>query len=53
MAADLGTADGAALAIKRFPDVDILVNNLGVYAPKPFEEISDGDWLAMIGNEFS
>jgi NAD(P)-dependent dehydrogenase (short-subunit alcohol dehydrogenase family) len=27
------------------PDVDILVNNLGIYEPKPFEEISDADWL--------
>jgi NAD(P)-dependent dehydrogenase (short-subunit alcohol dehydrogenase family) len=50
--ADLGTSAGAALAIERFPNVDILVNNLGVYAPKPFEEISDADWLAIIETNF-
>ena len=25
--------------------VDILVNNLGIFEPKPFEEIPDEDWL--------
>lgn len=45
LAADLGTADGAAEAIRRFPDVDILVNNLGIFEVKAFEEIDDGDWL--------
>lgn len=30
---------------KRFPEVDILINNLGIYEPKPFEEIPDEDWL--------
>jgi NAD(P)-dependent dehydrogenase (short-subunit alcohol dehydrogenase family) len=52
LAADLATARGAADAIKRFPDVDVLVNNLGVYAPKPFENISDADWTAMIETNF-
>src|SRR6185437_2667728 len=27
--------------------VDILINNLGVYQPKPFEEITDDDWLQI------
>jgi len=45
LAADLGTAEGAAEAIRRFPDVDILVNNLGIFDPKPFEKISDQEWL--------
>ena len=31
-------------AIERFPAVDILVNNLGIFEPKPFEEIADDDW---------
>lgn len=44
LAADLGTAEGAGLAVERFPDVDILVNNLGIFEPKPFEEIADADW---------
>jgi NAD(P)-dependent dehydrogenase (short-subunit alcohol dehydrogenase family) len=51
-AGDLSTADAAAAAIERFPDVDILVNNLGVYEPKAFEEISDADWLAIIEANF-
>lgn len=34
LVADLGVAAGAMLAIQRFPDVDILVNNLGVYTPE-------------------
>jgi NAD(P)-dependent dehydrogenase (short-subunit alcohol dehydrogenase family) len=52
LVADLGQAAGSTLATQRFPNVDILVNNLGVYAPKPFEEISDADWLAMIETNF-
>jgi len=44
IAADLGTEDGARAVIARFPSVDILVNNLGIFEPKPFEEISDQDW---------
>jgi len=52
LAADLGVAEGAAQAIKRFPDVDILVNNLGVYAPKAFGEITDADWLDIIETNF-
>jgi NAD(P)-dependent dehydrogenase (short-subunit alcohol dehydrogenase family) len=44
LAADLGSADGARTAVQRFPDVDILVNNLGIFEPKPFEQIPDEDW---------
>src|SRR6202047_624045 len=40
LAADLGNADGVRVAIERLPDVDILVNNLGIFEPKPFEGIS-------------
>ena len=29
----------------RYPGVEILVNNLGIFEPKPFEEIPDADWL--------
>jgi NAD(P)-dependent dehydrogenase (short-subunit alcohol dehydrogenase family) len=44
IAADLGTEAGAAATITRFPTVDILVNNLGIFEPKPFDEIPDSDW---------
>ncbi len=44
-AGDLGTADAADEVARRFPDVEILVNNLGIFEPKAFEEIPDGDWL--------
>ena len=47
IAADLGTAEGAQSIIRRFAEVDILVNNLGIFAPKPFEQISDADWLRL------
>ncbi len=45
LAADLGTAAGAQEAVKRFPEVEILVNNLGIFEAKPFEEIPDQDWM--------
>ncbi len=44
-AADLGTSDGARHMIAKYPDVEILVNNLGIFEPRPFEEISDADWF--------
>lgn len=43
--ADLGTAEGVRAAIAKFPDVDILVNNLGIFDPKPFEQVSDEEWM--------
>ncbi|HEU5403939.1 MAG TPA: SDR family oxidoreductase [Terriglobales bacterium] len=45
LAADLGEAAGATQAIAEYPEVDILVNNLGIFQPKPFEEIPDEDWF--------
>ena len=45
--ADLGTAAGCAALIERVPDADILVNNLGIYEPKPFLELGDADWQRM------
>src|SRR3989440_1433841 len=43
----LGNAAGCAALVKQFPDVDILVNNLGIYEPKGFFEIEDSDWTRM------
>jgi NAD(P)-dependent dehydrogenase (short-subunit alcohol dehydrogenase family) len=45
--ADLGTAAGTQSAIQQHPTVDILVNNLGIFEPKAFEEITDADWLRL------
>ncbi len=45
VAADLGTADGVAHFAAAVPAADILINNLGIFEPKPFAEISDADWM--------
>jgi len=45
VAADLATADGCAAVVAAQPSVDILVNNMGIFEPKPFEAITDADWL--------
>jgi NAD(P)-dependent dehydrogenase (short-subunit alcohol dehydrogenase family) len=44
VAADLGTAEGAAAFVAAAGDADILVNNVGIFEPKPFFEIPDADW---------
>jgi len=43
-AGDLSTAAATETLLQRFPFVDILVNNLGIFEPSPFEDISDEDW---------
>jgi len=45
LAADLGTRAGCDALIARLPELDVLVNNVGIFEPKPFEQISDEDWL--------
>ena len=45
VAADLATAEGCAQMIAQVPFVDILVNNMGIFEPKPFEQIPDEDWM--------
>ena len=45
VAADLGTQSGCAALIESVPAVDILVNNVGIFEPKPFDEIPDEDWM--------
>ena len=47
IAADLGTAAGTQALIGQLPDVDILVNNLGIFEPKAFADIADADWLRL------
>jgi NAD(P)-dependent dehydrogenase (short-subunit alcohol dehydrogenase family) len=43
-AGDLSEAQQAEALVRQYPDVEILVNNLGIFEPKPFEEIPDSDW---------
>ncbi len=45
--ADAATAKGAALIAEAVPQVDILINNLGIYESKAFTDISDADWTHM------
>ena len=45
IAADVSTAAGCTQVVKTHPDVDVLVNNMGIFEPRPFEEISDTDWM--------
>ena len=43
-AGDLSTVKATEELLKRLPSVEILVNNLGIFEPKPFDEIPDEDW---------
>ncbi|HEV8592278.1 MAG TPA: SDR family oxidoreductase, partial [Pyrinomonadaceae bacterium] len=45
--ADLSTAEGAEKVINGISDIDILVNNVGTYQLKQFDEISDDDWISL------
>jgi NAD(P)-dependent dehydrogenase (short-subunit alcohol dehydrogenase family) len=47
-AADMATAEGTTAIHAAFPNVDILVNNVGGYGPQPFEESTDEDWYRLI-----
>ncbi|BDG08735.1 SDR family NAD(P)-dependent oxidoreductase [Anaeromyxobacter paludicola] len=48
VAADLGTAEGCDALIAAAPDCDVLVNNVGIFAARPFAEIGDGEWARML-----
>ncbi|GLK73636.1 SDR family oxidoreductase [Ancylobacter dichloromethanicus] len=43
--ADPATAEGAEALVAAVPEVDILINNLGIYESKTFTDITDADWL--------
>ena len=45
VAADLSSPDGVTKVIEALPEIDILVNNLGIFEPRAFEQISDADWF--------
>lgn len=42
---DLSTKEGVEKMIAVLPEVDILINNLGIYEPKDFVDITDEDWF--------
>jgi NAD(P)-dependent dehydrogenase (short-subunit alcohol dehydrogenase family) len=44
VAADLATSAGADELIGRVPRCDMLINNLGIFDPRPFLEIPDEEW---------
>jgi NAD(P)-dependent dehydrogenase (short-subunit alcohol dehydrogenase family) len=45
--ADFSSSAGAEAAIAKLPAVDVLVNNVGIFEPKPFTEIPDTDWYCF------
>ena len=44
IAADLGTEEGAATLFSQVKNLDIVVNNLGIFETRPFLEIDDAEW---------
>jgi len=47
IAADFSGPVGADAVIAKLPAVDVLVNNVGIFEPKPFAEIPDADWFRL------
>ncbi|MGA7553297.1 MAG: SDR family oxidoreductase [Candidatus Acidiferrales bacterium] len=47
VASDVSNAAGCAKLVEAVPQVDVLVNNMGIFEPKPFEQIPDADWLRL------
>jgi NAD(P)-dependent dehydrogenase (short-subunit alcohol dehydrogenase family) len=43
-AGDLSDPERIEELVRQHPAVDVLVNNVGIFDPKPFENISDHDW---------
>ena len=44
-AGDMSSPEAAERLVRAHPNIEILVNNLGIFEPKPFEEISDAEWI--------
>ncbi|GIP41306.1 oxidoreductase [Paenibacillus sp. J31TS4] len=45
--ADLGTEQGCQKVIETYAEVDILINNLGIFEPVDYFDISDEDWFKL------
>ncbi|QLK20909.1 MULTISPECIES: SDR family NAD(P)-dependent oxidoreductase [Klebsiella/Raoultella group] len=50
--ADVGTTEGCRELIEKLPQVDILINNAGIFSPMPILEIDDEEWLKFININF-
>jgi NAD(P)-dependent dehydrogenase (short-subunit alcohol dehydrogenase family) len=48
VAADVSTAAGCDALVAALPDVDILINNAGIFEPKGFFDIPDEDWTRFL-----
>jgi NAD(P)-dependent dehydrogenase (short-subunit alcohol dehydrogenase family) len=48
IAADVSTAAGCSSLVAALPDVDILINNAGIFEPKGFFDIPDEDWTRFL-----
>lgn len=48
IAADVSTAAGCNVLVAALPDVDILINNAGIFEPKGFFDIPDEDWTRFV-----
>ena len=44
VAADVSTAEGCEALVAALPEIDILINNAGIFEPKGFFDIPDADW---------
>ena len=45
LSADFADVEQINTLIKQLPEVDILINNVGIFEPKAFADISDADWF--------
>ncbi|MDN4067874.1 SDR family oxidoreductase [Paenibacillus vini] len=45
--ADLGTEQGCREVIEKYSEVDILINNLGIFEPVEYFDIPDEDWFKL------
>src|SRR5712671_926342 len=48
IAADVSTAAGCKALAAALPDVDILINNAGIFEPRGFFDIPDADWTRFL-----
>lgn len=45
--ADASTSEGAAELLRAVPEIDILINNLGIYEARSFMDLRDEDWMRL------